>query len=86
MKRHAPGHGAIRSRDGRARRVRATGATCASWLLALAITLSIVTGLPPWRLLSSAASMKAKISIVSSALTGGLPVLKNLTISTTNGS
>ena len=58
----------------------------ASCLLALAITLSILTGWPPWRLLSSAASMKAKISIVSSALTGGLPVLKNLTISTTRGS
>ena len=41
---------------------------------------------PPWRLLSSAASMKAKISIVSSALTGGLPVRKNLPISTTSGS
>ena len=54
--------------------------------LALAITLSSSTGLPPCRLLSSAASMKAKISIVSSALTGGLPVLKNLTISTTSGS
>ena len=53
---------------------------------ALAMTLSISTGLPPWRLLSSAASMKAKISSVSSALTGGLPVLKNLTISTTSGS
>ena len=56
------------------------------WLLALAITLSTVTGLPPCRLLSSAASMNAKISIVSSALTGALPVLKNLTISTTSGS
>ena len=41
---------------------------------------------PPWRLLSSAASMKANISMVSSALTGGLPVLKNLTISITSGS
>ena len=49
------------------------------------ITLSIVTGAPSSRLLSSAASMKARISSVSSAETGGRPVLKNLQISTTNG-
>ena len=50
------------------------------------MTLSNVTGLPPRRLLSSAASMNAKISKVCSALTGGLPVLKKRMISTISGS
>ena len=49
-----------------------------SFARALAIlTPSILTGRPPWRLDSSAASMNAIISMVSSAATGGLPVLKN---------
>ena len=52
---------------------------------AVALTLSRVTGRPSWRLLSSAASMKAKISRVSSGETGAWPVLKNLTISATSG-
>ena len=49
------------------------------------ITLSSDTARPPWRLLSSAACIKANISKVSSALTGGLPVLKNFTASITRG-
>src|SRR5689334_6409389 len=49
--------------------------------LALASTSASATGAPPWRLLSSAASMNEKISIVSSGLTGALPVLKNFPIS-----
>ena len=65
--------------------VTATYGSCFP-LRAFCMTLSIVTGVPPCRLLSSAASMKANISIVSSALTGGLPVRKNLAISTTSGS
>ena len=48
---------------------------------ALPMTDCNVTGTPPCRLLSCAASRNAKISIVSDALTGGLPVLKNLAIS-----
>lgn len=43
----------------------------AASVLAFVRTLASDTGAPPWRLLSSAASMKAKIPIVSSALTGG---------------
>src|SRR5690606_28943060 len=43
---------------------------------AFSSTSAIATGLPPWRLLSSAASIKAKISIVVSGSTGGLPVRK----------
>ncbi len=38
------------------------------------ITALMFTDLPPCRLLSSAASMKAKISSVSSAETGAMPV------------
>ncbi len=53
---------------------------------ALASTSAILTVAPPLRLLSSAASMKANISTVSSALTGGGPPRKNLTISTKSGS
>ena len=43
------------------------------------------TGTPPWRLLSSAASMKANISMVSCGWMGGTPDLKNSMISTTSG-
>ena len=39
-------------------------------LAIFSITSAIDTGMPPGRLLSSAASMKAKISIVSSGKTG----------------
>jgi len=49
------------------------------------ITSLIFTAVPPLDLLSSAASMNAKISIVSSGDTGATPVLKNFIISTTNG-
>src|SRR5580765_665295 len=52
------------------------GDLVAASVLAFASTLASATGAPPWRLLSSAASMKAKISIVSSAVTGDFPVLK----------
>ena len=52
---------------------------------AFAITSLIFTGCPPCRLLSSAASMKANISIVSSGGTGAMPVWKNFTISRTSG-
>jgi hypothetical protein len=43
------------------------------------------TGRPFCSLLFCAASMKAKISRVSSLATGGLPVWKNFTISITSG-
>lgn len=42
-------------------------------------------GLPPDSLLRCAASMNAKISRVSSFVTGGTPLSKNLTISRTSG-
>src|SRR5207247_3289141 len=58
----------------------------AASVLPFAITLASDTGAPPWRLLSSAAYMKAKISIVSSARTGGLPVLKKRPISVQSSS
>jgi lysophospholipase L1-like esterase len=45
----------------------------------------ILTSAPPWRLLSSAASMKAKISIVSSGATGAAPVRRNFITSATSG-
>ncbi len=45
------------------------------------ITSARATGAPPRRLLSSAASMNAMISNVSSAGTGGVLVWKNVTIS-----
>src|SRR2546427_5498981 len=53
-------------------------------------TLHLVTSLsgteaPSRALLMSAASMKAIISRVSSGLTGGIPVRKNLAISPSNG-
>ncbi len=48
---------------------------------AFARTSASRTGAPPWRLLSSAASMNAKISIVSSGCTGTFPVLKKRPIS-----
>lgn len=54
--------------------------------LALAITSLIATGLPSLRLLSSAASMKANISMVSSGLIGATLVLKNFAISRHMGS
>lgn len=48
--------------------------------------MSIIrTSAPFRRLLSSAAVMKVKISMVSSGFTGAIPVWKNLTISTTSG-
>jgi hypothetical protein len=53
--------------------------------LALVNTCSSSTGEPPLSLLSSAAAIKVKISIVSSALTGGIPVLKNPIISLSRG-
>ncbi len=43
------------------------------------------TAAPPRALLTSAASMKANISSVSSGLTGATRVLKNFAISTSNG-
>ena len=46
---------------------------------------AIFTSAPPWRLLSSAASMKARISMVSSGGTGAMPVRKNFTASATSG-
>src|SRR5688572_17622599 len=49
------------------------------------ITSAIRTGGPPCLLLSSAASIKANISIVSSGFTGGTPLWKNFIISTTRG-
>src|SRR5581483_11434666 len=54
--------------------------------LAFASTSLMETGDPPRRLLSSAASINVKISIVSSAATGDLPVLKNRAISWHSGS
>src|ERR1035437_8999541 len=48
-------------------------------------SLRSVTGLPPCSLLRCAASRNAKISSVSSFDTGGWPVWKNFTISTTRG-
>jgi hypothetical protein len=53
-----------------------------AFAFALAITASSFTSAPFCRLLSSAASRKANSSIVSSAVTGGCPVLKNRAIST----
>ncbi|MNL36840.1 hypothetical protein D3C87_1589500 [compost metagenome] len=53
--------------------------------LALVKSLSIFTGLPPLALLSSAASIKAAISKVSSGCTGTTPVSKNLIICSSNG-
>ena len=50
---------------------------------AFRIVLAIVTAAPPSRSLSSAASMKARISSVSAAVTGATPVRKNRTISST---
>lgn len=52
----------------------------AASFLAFASTSASDTGLPPWRALSSAASMKVKISRVSASLTGGVPVRKNAPI------
>src|SRR5262249_9705974 len=57
-----------------------------SCLLACATTSSSLTGTPPRRLLSSAASMKATISSASAQLTGGRPVRKNLPTSISKGS
>ena len=54
-----------------------------SW--ALARTSASPTSAPPRRLLSSAASMNVKSSIVSAAGTGGSPDLKNSTTLTTSG-
>ena len=61
------------------------GKNCQGVVLAEAMTSARVTGLPPRRLLSSAASMKAKSSRVSAASTGGLEDWKNLMISATSG-
>ena len=47
---------------------------------ALARTSARATAFPPCRTLSSAASMKVKISTVSASLTGGTPVRKNFAI------
>src|SRR5262249_11431460 len=52
---------------------------------ALRMTLSSVTAAPPWRLLSSAASMNANSSMGASGLTGALPVRKTLQTSTPGG-
>jgi hypothetical protein len=49
------------------------------------ITSAIETGAPPRRLLSSAASMKAMISTVSSGVTGATRVWKNFTTSFSSG-
>ena len=49
------------------------------------ITSLSLTGAPPCCLLASAASMKARISIVSRGCTGGTPVLKNSMMATTSG-
>lgn len=52
---------------------------------AFSITVFNSTGLPPYCLLSSAASINASNSSVSSAETGGLPVRKNAPICSTSG-
>ena len=69
----------IRRARQRSRRARSSG----SHRLAVSMTEARVTGQPPWALDASAAVMKAKISMVSSAGTGISPVLKNLTIRST---
>jgi hypothetical protein len=51
-----------------------------AYFFAFSITSLIFTGAPPWRLLSSAASMNANMLIVSSGSTGATPVWKNLMI------
>src|SRR5712691_9165766 len=49
------------------------------------ITSFTLTSLPPSRLLSSAASINARISIVSSGFTGATPDLKNSIMARTSG-
>ena len=62
---------------------RGRGGTQRGWFAF--ITSAIETGAPPRRLLSSAASMKAMISTVSSGVTGATRVWKNFTTSFSSG-